>query len=73
MAMAGARRFVGGASSVDAGSLFVSSITLMELESGVLLVERRDARQGALLRAWLEHQVIPEFASRVLPVDSATA
>ncbi|MNT49325.1 Toxin FitB [compost metagenome] len=45
----------------------------MELETGVLQIERRDARQGALLRAWLDHHVLPEFAGRVLPIDTAVA
>ena len=40
--------------SVDAADLFVSAITIMELELGVLSIERKDAKQGALLRAWLE-------------------
>ena len=40
--------------SVDASDLFVS-VTIMELELGVLSVERKDATQGALLRSWLEH------------------
>lgn len=59
--------------SVDAAELFVSAITIMELELGVLAIERKDAAQGALLRAWLEQQVLPEFAERTLPVDTAVA
>ena len=55
--------------SVDAAELFVSAITIMELELGVLAIERKDAAQGALLRAWLEQHVLPEFADRTLPVD----
>ena len=61
------------AESVDATDLFVSAITIMELELGVLSVERKDATQGAMLRAWLEQQVLPEFAGRTLPVDTAVA
>lgn len=45
------------AENVDATSLFVSAITMMELELGMLSVERRDATQGAMLRAWLEQAV----------------
>ena len=59
--------------SVDAAELFVSAITVMELEMGVLLIERRDASQGAVMRAWLDHHVLPEFAGRVLPVDASVA
>jgi predicted nucleic acid-binding protein len=61
------------AESVDASTLFVSAITIMELETGVLLIERRDPSQGALLRAWLDQHVRTEFAARVLPVDTAVA
>ena len=42
------------AESVDAAELFVSAITIMELELGVLAIERKDTPQGAMLRAWLE-------------------
>lgn len=59
--------------SVDATDLFVSAITIMELELGVLSIERRDATQGGMLRSWLEHQVLPEFAGRTLPIDTAVA
>jgi toxin FitB len=67
------RGVVAWASSVPADALFVSAITILELEMGVLLVQRRDPRQGALLRAWLDRQVIPAFAGRVLPVDTEVA
>ncbi len=59
--------------TVDAAELFVSAITILELELGVLSVERRDATQGALLRSWLEQHVLPEFSRRTLPVDTAVA
>jgi toxin FitB len=61
------------AESVDAAELFVSAITIVELELGVLSIERRDATQGALLRSWLDQQVLPEFAERTLPIDTAVA
>jgi predicted nucleic acid-binding protein len=61
------------AESVDATELFISVITIMELELGVLSIERKDADQGSTLRAWLEHQVLPEFSARTLPIDSAVA
>jgi len=59
--------------SVDAADLFVSAITIMELELGVLSIERKDTAQGALLRSWLEQYVLPEFSERTLPVDTAVA
>ncbi|MFJ1302100.1 type II toxin-antitoxin system VapC family toxin [Pseudomonadota bacterium AL_CKDN230030165-1A_HGKHYDSX7] len=59
--------------SVDAADLFISAITLQELELGVLLAERKNPSQGAVLRAWLNSHVLPAFAGRVLPVDAAVA
>ena len=61
------------AASVPVGGFFISAITLLELEKGVLLVARRDTVQGTLLRAWMNEQVIPGFAGRVLPVDDVVA
>lgn len=61
------------AASQPAVSLFLSAITILELETGVLLAERRDARQGAVLRTWLDDHVLPTFVGRVLPVDTAVA
>ena len=64
---------VAWAESVDAADLFVSVVTVMELELGILSIERKDATQGAVLRAWLEQQVLPEFSERTLPIDTAVA
>lgn len=64
---------VAWARGVSADLLFVSAITILELETGVLLVERRDPAQGALLRTWLDEQVLPAFSGRVLAVDTAVA
>ena len=61
------------AESVPATSLFLSAITILELETGILLIERRDPKQGAMLRKWLDAQVLPAFANRILPVDVAVA
>ena len=60
-------------SSVDAATLYLSAMTLMEIELGILRIERRDAAQGARLRAWMTHHVLPEFQDRTLPVDAVVA
>ena len=52
---------------------FISVITVMEVELGALLMERRDPAQGAVLRGWLESRLLPIFAGRVLPVDTIVA
>jgi predicted nucleic acid-binding protein len=58
---------------VDAASMFLSAITVLELELGMLLMERRDTKQGAVLRSWLEMQILPAFAGRILVVDTPVA
>lgn len=61
------------ANSVSAASLFLSVISILELETGVLLIERRDPAQGAVFRSWLNTYVLPAFSERILPVDTAVA
>ena len=64
---------VAWANSVSATRLFLSVITILEIETGVLLVERRDPSQGAVLRSWLNAHVFPAFSERILPFDTAVA
>lgn len=66
-------RVTAWATAVAPARLFLSAISLLELETGVLRVERRDRTQGEVLRAWLDRQVLPAFAGRILPVDAAVA
>ncbi len=61
------------ADSIDAAALYLSVITIQELEIGVLLAERRDPSQGAIFRAWLNDHVLPAFSGRILAVDTAVA
>ena len=61
------------AKAVPSGQLFISVVTLHELEHGVLLAERSDPRSGAILRRWLDESVARAFDGRVLPVDEAVA
>ena len=61
------------AESVSPSILFLSVITILELEMGVLLSERRDPLQATVLRSWLNVHVIPVFSERILPVDVAVA
>jgi toxin FitB len=57
------------ASSVLAGSLYISAITVLELEMSFLQIARRDRAQGSVMRAWLDEHVMPAFAGRILAVD----
>ena len=61
------------AETLDTADLFVSTVTIHELEIGVLLAERRHPPQGAVFREWLETLVLSAFDGRILPVDTAVA
>lgn len=52
--------------------LFLSAITILELELGILALERRQPPQGSALRAWLTGVRIA-FAGRILPFTENTA
>ncbi len=67
------KNVVDWANSVSATRLFLSVITVLELEMGILLVERRDTAQGAVLRAWFNAHVLPAFSDRILVVDAVVA
>ena len=55
------------------GSLFISSISILEIEMGILQKERKDPRQAAILRTWLNTHVLKAFSDRVLPFDTSVA
>lgn len=58
---------------MPASSLYISVISVLELEIGILLVERRDQEQGTILRAWMDRHVLPTFSARILAIDTAVA
>jgi len=59
------------ADNVHPADLFLSAITILEIEAGTLMLQRRDKAQGAVLRAWIDDRVLPTFETRILPVDTA--
>ena len=67
------KNVVAWANSVSASRLFLSVITILEIETGILLAERRDPAQGAMLRAWLNSHVLPAFSDRIFAMDTAIA
>jgi len=64
---------VAWAGAISAASFFLSAISILEIELGALQIARRDASQGAVLRAWIDDQVIARFEGRILAVDTAVA
>lgn len=61
------------ATTLPVADSFLSAISVIELELGVLIVERRDTAQGQVLRTWLDGQILPRFEGRILSVDTAVA
>jgi predicted nucleic acid-binding protein len=61
------------AERVPSASLYISVISVLELEIGILLIERRDKAQGAILRTWMDRHVLPTFSDRILPIDTDVA
>jgi predicted nucleic acid-binding protein len=61
------------AEAIPADEQYISAVTILEIEVGVLRAERRDSAQGAILRRWLEEVVLRRFADHVLPFDLAAA
>ena len=55
----------------DEASLFISVITLGEIEKGILKLRKADPRRGQKLTALLG-KVEQRFAGRILPLDAAT-
>ena len=61
------------ADHVSAGDLYLSVITCQELEIGIQLAERKDPAKAQVFRGWFNTQILPTFAGRILPIDTAVA
>jgi hypothetical protein len=60
------------AGAQQASMLYLSAITILELEMGIQALERRSPPQGSALRIWLTG-VRAAFAGRILPFTDNTA
>jgi predicted nucleic acid-binding protein len=67
------RNVIAWASAIPAASFFLSAISILEIELGALLIARKDAAQGAVLRTWIDDQILPRFEGRILAVDTVVA
>lgn len=67
------KKVLAWAESVLAASLYLSVVTILEIETGVLSIERRDQQQGKLLRTWLDTHVLPAFSDRIIAIDTPIA
>lgn len=61
------------ARTVAPNELYLSAITILEIEMGILLKQRKDPKQGALLRQWMNQKMLPAFEGRILPLDTTIA
>ncbi len=62
-------RFASWYAAASGSRMYLSVISVLEIETGLLLVERRDPVQAALLRNWLEQQVLRAFTNELLLID----
>lgn len=60
------------AAGIPDGRIFVSAVTILEQEMGVLQLERRTPPQGSALRTWFD-SVRKAFEGRVLPFTGEVA
>jgi toxin FitB len=65
-------KFQDWARSVDYDQVFLSAITMMEIEDGIINVEGQDDAFAATLSAWRD-QVLARFTLRIIPVDENIA
>jgi predicted nucleic acid-binding protein len=54
-------------------SFFLSAITILEIEVGILRVGRRDPAAAAIFRRWIDNSIFPNFDGRILPINTAVA
>ncbi|WP_257263010.1 type II toxin-antitoxin system VapC family toxin [Endozoicomonas sp. ONNA2] len=61
------------ARTVASNELYLSAITILEIEMGILLKQRKDPKQGAILRQWMNQKMLPAFEGRILSLDTTIA
>ena len=69
----GHRNVVAWANAIPAANFFISAISILEIELGARLIERKDTAQGALLRNWIDNHILARFENRILAIDTTVA
>jgi predicted nucleic acid-binding protein len=54
-------------------SMFLSALSLVELENAAALAAKQSKAAGAAWRGWIDDQLLPAFEGRILPVDLLVA
>jgi toxin FitB len=67
------KKLVTWVDTVVSAAACISAVTVLELEQGVLSLLRRDPKAGGILRNWLDHTVMPQFANSIVPFDEQAA
>jgi len=67
------RNVVAWANAIPAANFFISAVSILEIEPGARLIGRRDTTQGAVLRTWIDSQILARFEGRILAIDTAVA
>lgn len=62
---------VAWAERTSAQQMFLSALSLLELENAVMIAARRGKDAGVAWRDWLDRQVAQAFEGRILPIDAA--
>jgi predicted nucleic acid-binding protein len=65
--------FAKWAADADLSQHYLSTATIVELEVGILRLEKKDPQQAWVLRQWLSNFVLPKFHGRILPVTTEIA
>ena len=57
------------AACVPVSRFYLSVISILEIDHGLLLKLHKDKKQGDLLRAWVDNEVLPRFEGRILSIN----
>lgn len=57
---------------VDKNTLYTNVVILMELERGILKIQRKDPIQGRNIETWYQTVIKPTFQGRIYPIDCET-
>lgn len=59
------------AAGIARPQLFISALTLLEIENAAARLARKDRAAGLVVRDWIDQRVMLAFEGRILPVDAA--
>jgi predicted nucleic acid-binding protein len=59
--------------AVDADELYISTVTVFEIQHGIVELRRRDPQRAAHLQGWLDTAVLAAFAGRIIALDTIAA